>query len=82
MPREKDMVEVTDEVGPDEAIVERRIVPTHRRRFSVLALVVVLAFVLTCGVVFFGRPFGITGSSQPPVTISVPAARPPQPTTP
>jgi hypothetical protein len=79
------MADITDDGGPDETGVERRIVPAHRNRFSLLAVIVLIAFVVTCAVVFFGRTFGISGSAVPPVSsIEIaPAPHPqPQPTTP
>lgn len=75
------MAEVIDEVGADEAIVERKIVPVHRNRFSLLALLMVLAFVAACAVVFFGRSLGISGSALPPATVTgTTAPTPPAPT--
>ena len=44
-------------VGPEGEIVERRQV--HRRRFSPLAALILLAFVGTCAVVFFGDRLGL-----------------------
>jgi hypothetical protein len=53
-----DVVHDDLEVGSDEVLVEKKIVPAHRRRFSLLALLIVAAFVVTCGVVFFGGNLG------------------------
>ena len=66
------------EVGPDEVVVERKIVPA-RRRTSLLAVLVVLAFVATCVFVFFGDRLGLHHS--PPATVEV-NTPPPAPTAP
>jgi hypothetical protein len=68
--------------GPDGAIVERKVVP-QRRGISPFGAFLVLAFVATCAVVFFGDRLGL---GTPPVgtpqaTTPVPAPTP-QPTTP
>ena len=50
------MAKATDsdiDVGPDEVLVERKIVPAHRRHFSLVALLVLVAFALTCALVFY-----------------------------
>jgi hypothetical protein len=68
--------------GPDGAIVERKVVP-HRKAISPFGAFLVVAFVATCAVVFFGDRLGLgtppVGSTQ--ATNSVPAPAP-QPTTP
>ena len=65
-------------VGPEGEIVERRQV--HRRKFSPLAALILLAFVGTCAVVFFGDRLGLR--TPPPATIQVTTPTPPpQPTT-
>jgi hypothetical protein len=46
------------EVGPVEVLVEKKVVPAPGRRFSHLALLIVAAFLVTCGVVFFGGNLG------------------------
>ena len=53
--------------GPNEEIVERRVV--NRRKFSPLAALILLAFVATCVVVFFGDRLGLR--TPPPATIQV-----------
>lgn len=60
------------EVGPDEVLVERKIVPARRQHFSLLALAVLVAFAVTCGVVF------LTGTPESPPP--APGTQP-QPTT-
>ena len=57
------------EVGPDEVVIERRIVPTNRRGTSLLAVILVLAFVATCVFVFWGDQLGLHHS--PPATVEV-----------
>ena len=65
-------------VGPEGEIVERRHV--HRRKYSPLAALILLAFVATCAVVFFGDRLGLR--TPPPATIQVTTPTPaPQPTT-
>jgi hypothetical protein len=71
-------------VGPEGEIVERRHI--NRRRFSPLALLILLAFVGTCAVVFFGDRLGLR--TPPPATVQVTTPTPtpapiptPQPTT-
>ena len=68
------------EVGPDEVVVERKIVPAHRRRTSLLAVVLLLAFVATCVFVFWGDRLGLHHS--PPATVEVNTPQPPPPTAP
>ncbi len=64
--------------GPDGEIVERKVV--NRRKFSPLAALILLAFVATCAVVFFGDRLGLR--TPPPATIQVTTPTPPpQPTT-
>ena len=53
--------------GPDGEIVERKVV--NRRKFSPLAALILLAFVATCAVVFFGDRLGLR--TPPPATIQV-----------
>jgi hypothetical protein len=74
------MAEIADsdvEVGPDEVVVERRIVPARHRGTSLLAVTLVLAFVATCVFVFFGDRLGLHRS--PPATVEV--NTPPSPPT-
>jgi hypothetical protein len=84
-----EVVERDVAVGSEGAIVERRLV--HKRRFSPLAALIVLAFVATCAVVFFGDRLGL--GTPPPATVEVTTPPPastqttapaptPQPTTP
>jgi hypothetical protein len=76
-------------VGSEGEIVERKLV--HRRRFSPLAALIVLAFVATCAVVFFGDRLGlgtpapavIEVTTPPPASTQTTApASAPQPPTP
>jgi hypothetical protein len=46
------------EVEPGEVVVERKVLPA-RRQMSVLAVLVLIAFVLTCVVVFGGYRLGL-----------------------
>jgi hypothetical protein len=76
------MAEIADsdvEVGPDEVLVERKIVPARHRGSSLLAVILVLAFVATCGYVFFGDRLGLHQS--PPATVEVNTPAPPPPPT-
>jgi hypothetical protein len=70
------MAEFAD--SDDEVVVERKIVPAHRR--SPLAVIVLLAFVATCVFVFFGERLGLHQS--PPATVEVNTPPPPPTTTP
>ena len=73
-----EVIERDAAVGPEGEIVERRQV--HRRRFSPLAALILLAFIGTCVVVFFGDRLGLR--TPPPATIQVTTPTPPpQPTT-
>ena len=63
------------EVGPDEVVVERRIVPVRRKSTSLLAVIVVLAFAATCVFVFWGDRLGLHHS--PPATVEVNTPPPP-----
>jgi hypothetical protein len=47
------------EVEPGEVVVERKVIPATSRRFSPLALLILVAFVLTCIVVFGGYRLGL-----------------------
>ena len=72
------MAEITEdgvEVDADEVVVERKIVPARRRGTSLLAVLVVLAFVATCVFVFFGDRLGLHRS--PPATVEVNTPPPP-----
>lgn len=40
------------EVGQDEVLVERKVVPARRQGSSLMALAVLVAFAVTCGLVF------------------------------
>ena len=46
-------------VEPGEVLVERKIVPAPRDRTAPYGLILVLAFIVTCAVVFFGDRLGI-----------------------
>jgi hypothetical protein len=73
-----EVIERAVAVGPEGEIVERRRV--NRRKFSPLAALILLAFVGTCAVVFFGDRLGLR--TPPPATIQVTTPTPPpQPTT-
>ena len=75
-----EVIEKEVAVGSDGTIVERRLV--NRRKFSPLAALILLAFVGTCAVVFFGDRLGLR--TPPPATIQVTTPTPtpaPQPTT-
>lgn len=55
------------EIGPGEVLVERKIVPAHRQRTSPLAVIILLALVATCVVVFFGDKLGLRERNPQPV---------------
>jgi hypothetical protein len=63
------------EVGPNEVVVERRIVPTRHKGASLLAVMLLLAFVATCVFVFWGDRLGLHHS--PPATVEVNTPPPP-----
>ena len=63
------------EVGPNEVVVERRIVPTRHKGTSLLAVMLLLAFVATCVFVFWGDRLGLHHS--PPATVEVNTPPPP-----
>ncbi len=63
------------EVGPNEVVVERRIVPTRHKGTSLLAVMLLLAFVATCVFVFWGDRLGLHQS--PPATVEVNTPPPP-----
>jgi hypothetical protein len=77
------MAEIVDndvDVGSDEVMVERKIVP-RRRGTSPLAVILLVAFVATCAFVFFGDRLGLHHS--PPATVTPQVATPaPPPTAP
>ena len=50
------MAELTND--DDEVLVERKIVPARRAPISPLGVILVLAFLATCGYVFFGGNIG------------------------
>jgi hypothetical protein len=69
------MARTTDtdvELGPDEVLVERKIVPAQRQHFSPVALIVLVAFAVTCGLIFYA---GDRDGER------APSATQPQPTT-
>ena len=47
------------QVEPGEVLVERKIIPARRDRSAPLGLIVLLAFIVTFFVVFFGDSLGI-----------------------
>ena len=58
------MAKVGDEeinVEPGEVLVERRVVPAQRDRTAPLALIIVIAFIVTCIYVFWGEKLGLRG---------------------
>jgi len=57
------------EIGPDEVLLERRIVPPQRRGISLWAVILLIAFLGTCVFVFFGARLGLHHS--PPATVEV-----------
>ncbi len=72
------MAELTNddiEVGPDEVLVERKIVPARRGYISPLGVIIVLAFLATCGYVFFGGNIG-PQSAPPAPSTQTPATAP------
>ncbi len=44
---------------PGEVVVERKIVPAQRDRTAPYGWIVLLAFIATCGLVFFGEKLGM-----------------------
>jgi hypothetical protein len=48
----------------DEVVVERKVVPASTR-ISPLAVIVVIAFVITCAYVFFGGNIRTPGNAPP-----------------
>lgn len=72
-----DVIEKEVAVGSDGEIVERKVVP-ERKGISPLGLLILVAFVATCVVVFFGDRLGL---GTPPVgkpqdTTTAPALQP------
>ncbi len=66
------MAEIADrdvELGSDEVLVERKIVAKRGTGHPILAAIVVLAFVATCAVVFFGDRLGLR--TPPPASVVV-----------
>jgi hypothetical protein len=63
------------EVGPNEVLVERRIVPARRGFISPLGVIIVLAFIATCGYVFFGGNIG-PQNAPPATSAQTPATTP------
>ena len=53
-----------------EVLVERKIIPARRDRSAPLGLIVLLAFIVTCVVVFFGDRLGIR-ETGPRTTVEV-----------
>ena len=74
------MADDETEIGPDEVLVERKVVPRQRRGMSLWALILLIAFVGTCVFVFFGDRLGLHHS--PPATVQVSRPPPPPDTTP
>ncbi|MEO8420499.1 MAG: hypothetical protein ABI457_04845 [Hyphomicrobium sp.] len=65
-------------VGSDGAIVERKVVP-QRKGISLLGALILVAFVATCAVVFFGDRLGL---GTPPVGTPQATTPAPQPAAP
>jgi hypothetical protein len=74
------MVDSETEVGPDEVLVERKVVPAQRQGISLWGLILLIAFVGTCVFVFFGDRLGLHHS--PPATVQVNTPPPAPPTIP
>jgi flagellar basal body-associated protein FliL len=73
------MAELTNddvEVGPNEVLVERRIVPARRGLISPLGVIIVLAFIATCGYVFFGGNIGTPQNAPQAPSAQTPATTP------
>ena len=68
------------EVGPDEVLVEKKIVPAQRRGISLWGAILMIGFVATCVFVFFGDRLGLHHS--PPATVEVNSQPPAPPTAP
>jgi hypothetical protein len=49
------------QVEPGEVLVERKVLPAQRNRTGPLALVIVIAFIVTCIYVFWGERLGLRG---------------------
>ena len=64
------------EVGPDEVLVERKIVPAHRG-ISLWGAILLIAFVATCVFVFFGDRLGLHHSPPATVEVNTPPPTPP-----
>ena len=58
------------QVEPGEVLVEHKIIPARRDRSAPLGLIVLLAFIVTCVVVFFGDRLGIR-ETGPRTTVEV-----------
>jgi hypothetical protein len=68
------------ELGTDEVLVEKKIIPARHKRASPLALILLLAFVGTWGLVVFGDRLGLRESTPPPATqATIPAPQTPAP---
>ncbi len=66
------MAEIADrdvELGSNEVLVERKIVARGGNGGSILAVVIMLAFIATCAVVFFGDRLGLR--TPAPATVVV-----------
>jgi hypothetical protein len=53
---------------PGEVLVERKIVPAQRDRTAPYGWILLLAFIATCVVVFFGEKLGIRPPPEPQAT--------------
>lgn len=60
------------EIGPDEVLVEKKVVPSRRRHVSPLAVIILLAFAATCAFVFLGGHVGVRPTTPPPQAATAP----------
>lgn len=56
------------QVEPGEALVERKVVPATRDRSAPFALILLIAFIVTCVWVFFGDRLGLRQPTPPQTT--------------
>jgi hypothetical protein len=59
------------QVEPGEVLIERKIVPAPRDRSAPFGLILLLAFIVTCVVVFFGERLGIRAAPSQTTAQSV-----------
>jgi hypothetical protein len=63
---------LNEELGPDEVLVEKRVVPARHRHVSPLAVIILLAFAATCAFVFFGGNVRAPAAAPPPAATTGP----------